>query len=92
MISHFQVQFLGLWLAARNILFNVFHILTPSDVASEKSFSFMVAYIVHANTLTKDSSLKVTSNYQSKQFVLSSDCLLFVCVYPNQCKMHKIAK
>ena len=44
MISHFQVQFLGLWLAARNILFNVFHILTPSDVASEKSFSFMVAW------------------------------------------------
>ena len=41
----------------------------------------MVVYIVYAyNTLTKNSSLKVISNYQP---VLSPDCLLFVCVYPN---------
>ena len=73
-ISHFQVRFLGLKLAARNIL-------TPPDVAYEKYFSFMVVYIVYAyNTLTKNSSLKVISNYQP---VLSPDCLLFVCVYPS---------
>ena len=79
----FQVRFLGLRLAARNILFDVFHILTPYDVAYEKYFSFMVAYIVYAyNTLTncKNSSLKVISNYQP---VLSPDCLLLVRVYPN---------
>ena len=77
----FQVRFLGLRLAARNILFDVFHILTPPDVAYEKYFSFMVVYIVYAyNTLTKNSSLKVISNYQP---VLSPDCLLFVCVYPS---------
>ena len=73
-ISHFQVRFLGLKLAARNIL-------TPPDVAYEKYFSFMVVYIVYANTLTKNSSLKVISNYQ---LVLSPDPLLFVCVYPNR--------
>ena len=91
----FQVRFLGLRLAARNILFDVFHILTPSDVAYEKYFSFMVVYIVYAyNTLTKNSSLKVISNYQP---VLSPDCLLFVCVYPNlmqdaqNCKVKKDA-
>ena len=72
-ISHFQVRFLGLKLAARNIL-------TPPDVAYEKYFSFMVVYIVYANTLTKNSSLKVISNYQ---LVLSPDPLLFVCVYPS---------
>ena len=76
----FQVRFLGLRLAARSILYDVFHILTPSDVAYEKYFSFMVVYIVFANTLIKNSSLKVISNYQP---VLSPDCLLFLCVYPN---------
>ena len=76
----FQVRFLGLRLAAHNILFDVFHILTPSDVAYEKYLSFMVVYIIFANTLTKKSSLKVISNYQP---VLSPDSLLFVCVYPN---------
>ena len=77
----FQVRFLGLRLATRNILFDVFHILTPSDVAYEKYFSFIVVYIVYANTLTKSSSLKVISNYE---LVLSPDCLLFVCIYPNR--------
>ena len=80
-ISHFQVRFLELKLAARNILLDVFHILTPPDVVYEKYFSFMVVYIVYANTLTKNSSLKVISNYQ---LVLSPDPLLFVCVYPNR--------
>lgn len=80
-ISHFQVRFLGLKLAARNILLDVFHILTPPDVAYEKYFSCMVVYIVYAyNTLTKNSNLKVISYYQQ---VLSPEAL-FVCVYPHR--------
>ena len=37
MISHVQVRFLGLRLAAGNTLFDVFHILTSSNAAFEKS-------------------------------------------------------
>ena len=88
-ISHFQVRFLGLKLAARNILLDVFHILTPPDVAYEKYFSFMVVYIVYAhNTLTKNSNLK-WSVIVSKFLVLSPCLFVFTRI---ECKMHKIAK
>ena len=53
MITHFQVRFLGLQLAARNILFDAFHILTPYDVAYEKSFSFMNIYILYLTIIPR---------------------------------------
>ena len=61
MITHFQVPFLGLQLAARNILFDAFHILTPYDVAYEKSFSFMNMYIVFNNYSSSPNGLWINS-------------------------------